>query len=1004
MKKLITLILFTSIFTFGSINNIYSQEKDDKEKSHKSEIVVEHGGTKHAEAEHNGTESTETEHSETGDAGSGHGGGMEPLFFIIIALIIGAATRHFLRKSPLPYTVTLLLIGIVLGVAARLGFFEGGFESVSLAIGWAGHIDPHVILFVFLPTLIFEAAFAMDMHTFKKSLANALLLAVPGIIIAMILTAILVISLDKFDIGLIGWGWSIALMFGAVISATDPVAVVSILKEVGASKKLAHLIEGESLLNDGTAIVIFMVFYLPLVGMATGTSPVVEFGRVAIGGTLLGIIIGGVTIAWVKKVFNDALVEITVIVAAAYLTFFIAEHFFHVSGILGLVSLGLVMAGVGRTRISPEVEHFLHEFWELAAFIANTLIFIIVGVVIAQRIVFTANDFLILGIIYIGIHIIRAITILILFPIMRKAGYGLQVKDSYILWWGGLRGAIGLALALIVAGVDDKYISEEIRNQFLFLLAGTVTLTLLINATTIKALVNFLGLTKIPAIKAMMMSNAFHHLATDTKNVLEVLKSDRFMSGANWNSVREYLPHPDIPVISEEDRASMDTLSETRRRILEKEKSSYWYQFKDGLLGPIAVRRLSDGISETLDDGGAIPLSERKYLEQLWGTPKLLSKLQTIPLFGRFAKSFLSERLAMNYDIARGFVVAQEEVVKLVESISHNLYATHDKPESTQANGKEPEAENTKIIAMIKDEINQNRIRGLNYIKNLREVYPEIAIAIETKQAIRSVLNHEQSTVNNLLKQGRIEQDEAGKMLDSVEERMKMLMNTPPSIQLPEPVELLKEVPWLQILEPEIFNKVVDLVRERLYTSGQTLVEQGGPGDGLFIIARGTVKVTVGDYIVDILGPGSVIGEMAVLTGVKRTATVTAETPVTALWLATSDMQEAMKGSKELEEQLWRTAGIRFAENMLGKNEPYNEWTQIQFRRWLNEGDVISSRMLGEEVLSVENKAVILISGQAFTIGDNKMTISAPNVLKRPYVTLSDDAWVFIRSIRLAFE
>ena len=111
-----------------------------------------------------------------------------------------------------------------------------------------------------------------------------------------------------------------------------------------------------------------MVLLLGITGTASDSSPIVEFLRVAVGGTLVGLVVGYIIIAWVKKVFNDALVEITVIVAAAYMTFYIAEHFLHVSGVLGLVSLGLLMASVGRTRISPEVEHFLHEFWELFAF------------------------------------------------------------------------------------------------------------------------------------------------------------------------------------------------------------------------------------------------------------------------------------------------------------------------------------------------------------------------------------------------------------------------------------------------------------------------------------------------------------------------------------------------------------------------------------------------------------------------------------------------------------
>ncbi|NQY67085.1 MAG: sodium:proton antiporter, partial [Flavobacteriales bacterium] len=536
--KRILLITFLSINIAG-LSNMMVLAND----------VVKIESSEHTELDHHATQEA------VGHGGEEHAGGhdshgLDALFFIIIALLVGAATRHFLKKSPIPFTVMLLLFGLGLGLLARQGFFdvwEFGFMEMDVHIihqsmDWAANINPHLLLFVFLPILIFEAAFAMDVHVFKKSVTNATILAVPGICIALGLTAAMVIGCQMLGIGFEGWGWPMALMFGSVISATDPVAVVALLKELGASKKLGTLIEGESLLNDGTAIVIFMVFFLGITGSASETNGFVEFLYVAVGGTVVGLIIGGVVLAWVKKVFNDALVEISVIVAAAYLAFFAAEHFLHVSGVLALVALGLVMAGVGRTRISPEVEHFMHEFWELAGFIANCLLFLIVGVVIAIRVEFSMANFIMLGIIYVGIHVVRAIVIAACYPFMKNTGYGLPVKDAIVVWYGALRGAIGLALALIVANAE--VIPVEIRDQFLFLIAGTVTLTLLVNATTIRFLVNKLGLTDIPPVKAIMMSNAYHNISVNSENSVDLLKSDRFMSGANWNAVREFIPAP----------------------------------------------------------------------------------------------------------------------------------------------------------------------------------------------------------------------------------------------------------------------------------------------------------------------------------------------------------------------------------------------------------------------------------------------------------------------------
>lgn len=928
-------------------------------------------------------QSTDT-HEQDHAKEEGHSGNMSPLFFLIIALIIGAGTRHFLKKSPLPYTVTLLLIGLILGAFSRLGYFghwnllvlKLDATFISDAVSWAGKIDPHLILYIFLPTLIFEAAFAMDVHTFKKSAANAFILAVPGIIVALVLTAVIVLGIKALGLGLTTWTWSMALLFGTVISATDPVAVVSLLKELGASKKLGTLVEGESMLNDGTAIVIFMVLLLGITGMGSDASPVVEFLRVAVGGTLVGIVIGYIVIAWVKKVFNDALVEITVIVAAAYMTFYIAEHFLHVSGVLGLVALGLLMASVGKTRISPEVEHFLHEFWELFAFIANTLIFLIVGVVISNNIVFTANDFFILLLLYVGIHIVRAIVIAMFFPIMRKAGYGLSKKNAYVLWWGALRGAIGLALALIVAG--ETKIDSQIRDQFLFYTAGIVTLTLLINATTIKALLNMLGLTDIPPAKQKMILSAENYLRNTAENSLEKLKNDRFLGRANWECVASYLPEE--PGIAEIDlnEGKYSNLYEKRRRVLEKEKSSYWNQFKEGLLGPIAVRNLTDAINEIIDSEGKISLSARKDLESLWQTPKFLNKLQSVPVLKKLSQRFFFERLANSYDAARGFVEAQYETLKLVESMT----ISSDTDELTI----------DQDLSTIESEINENRIHGLTFLRNLKNTFPEIYDAIATRQAIRSNLNSELKIVEKLQKKGQIGTDEAHRMIDSIEERMKKLVDSPPEIKPPEKAKLLQEVPWLKELDKPTFNKVVSLFQHRNYAVGEKIIKEHGHVDGLYVVARGSVKVTINKKLVDILGKGSIIGEIAVLTNIPRTATVTAESPVTVLRLTSVSMQQVIQDNNTLEDKLWQIAAPRLAENILAEHPSYKEIHHAELQRILSKAELVLAKKVKN--VEIKDKLAILITGKAIK-SDNE-NIEAPCLVEDNSVTLSRDSRMLI--------
>lgn len=932
---------------------------------------------------------TTEEHSEE-HAEEEHAGDMTPLLFVIIALVIGAGTRHWLRKSPLPYTVSLLVIGLILGAMNRLGWF-GKFSlgSINLnldflgdSLNWAGNIDPHLILFVFLPTLIYEAAYAIDIHTFKKTSANAFLLAVPGILIALFLTGAFVMLIKFFGWGFSTWGWTMALLFGAVVSATDPVAVVSLLKELGASKKLGTLIEGESLLNDGTAIVLFMVFLAALTGEGAGDSAVFKFFKVALGGIGIGLFFGWVAIAWVKKVFNDAMIEITVIIAAAYLTFYVAEHFFHVSGVLGVVTMGLLMASVGKTRISPEVEHFLHEFWELAAFIANTLIFLIVGVVIADQAKITLNNVVLLILIYVGVHLARAVVILVLYPFMRKAGYGLSVKNSYVLWWGALRGAIALALALIVSA--EETIAQDIRDQFLFLTAGLVTLTLLINATTIKLLLNKLGLMQVAPAKQMMMASANNFLRQSTENSIQKSKKDRFLNRANWERVSEYLPE-EPEKISNMNIKIETAIAETRMRILEKEKSSYWSQFKEGMLGPVAVRKLTEAINEIIDEGGLISLSQRKDLEQEWSTPKLLSRLQSMPVLGRVAQSFFLDRLAISYDSARGFVFAQEESLKLLENMS--ISSDTDVSELKQEE-----------IEMLESEINENRIHGLTFLRNLRNSYPEIYSAVTTRYAIRTVLNYERRTIEKLLNKGRLDTGEADKMISRVEERMKRLVDSPPSLELPKPSDLLKEVSWLKGLNKREWNRVVSAFQNKAFAVGEVIVREDSQDDGLFIIVHGQVGVSIEKQKVDLLGPGSVIGEMMVLSGQARTATVTAETPVTTLWIQTAKMRHIMKESDSLVEELWRCSCNRFAENILSKQEPYNEWHKRELRQWLEYGEVIRPGNDGR--VNLDGKIGILLSGEAMADDGNRLDFPSFLQSGRRY-SFNSDARIYVREMKV---
>lgn len=914
---------------------------------------------------------------------SAHEHSLDWILFIIIALALGTAARHWGTKIPFvrifPFTVLLMLLGFGLGIADRLGAFSGTLSSFDGALNWAANIQPSVILFIFLPTLIFEAAFAIDTHTFKKSVINALILAVPGMILATVLTAFSVM----FVLDLPGWSWYIALLFGALISATDPVAVVALLRELGASKKLSTLIDGESLLNDGVAIVIFTVF-LEYVRMGAGLEALdmavlsQSFMKTVVGGTIIGLIIAATTIAWVRRVFNDALVEITVLVIAAYLTFYIAEHFLHVSGILGLMALGLVMSGVGRSRISPQVEHFLHNFWEMAAYLANTLIFIIVGVLIAERTVFSGRDVLNLLLLYVAIHFIRAVMIAVFYPLLQRFGYGIAPKDTVILWWGALRGALGLCLCLLV--MQEPSIPKTIQQQIMFYVAGIVFLTLTVNATTIKWIIGRLGLTKISAARQAMLGNAMQELTKELGNVVLRYKYRNIGRGVRWSAVREYLPHHHREERTIAECSDAETLAEIRLRLLETERALYQEQFHKGLLRADSVHALTSGISVIMDDGGKVPLSERPYLQAMWNVPSYWDALANVPLLGKFFRYQQAQRRSLIYDTAKACIEAQEELFTLVK-----------KAELYDINQNDTFDENERQMAQtLAAEIQSVCHTAEKIIADLRITHPNVAIAAETVDAIRSTLNAELTVIERLHHDGLLKLEETAKLTQHVEMQMKAIVNYPATVTLPGAEEILRELPWLTAIPENELQAFITLCEEYHAPKGVPLVVKGASSEALFIVLRGELIADDGS-----LGSiGTMLGAYSAASGLAEAQAWTTLTPTDTLRISSAHLRTFLNAYPTLAHVFWKWAAAEHIALLLHQGGYMSE-QQSDTLDWLLASSI--HILAPNDTLTIRDNACILLSG---VVKDHDgHTLTAPTLIKSESLKAEHTAVLYTYSL-----
>lgn len=676
---------------------------------------------------------------------------LAPLIFVVVCLVLGAILKSLLKKTTFPYTVGLFAIGIVIGLLDRFGVFpETGF--LKSAVDFAGNMDPDLILFIFLPILIFDGAYELDLHVFRKSLLNSTLLAGPGMVIAMLLTGVFIMGMASFIPACEGWNWNYAFMFGALISATDPVAVVALLKELGTSKRFSTLVDAESMLNDGTGIVLFMLFFGVYTNAGAVADPFLNFLIVVFGGMLLGWVTARFTIWLLGKVGGEEAVQNSVIIVSSYITFILAQSILDVSGVIALVAFGLTITNAGRPKLKPEVNHFMDQFWELMAYIANTLIFIIVGVVIAMKIELSWASLLLVILVYVGVNIVRMLVISILYPFMKKAGYGLTRRESFILAWGGLRGALGLTLALMVSYTLE--IPEDIRRQILLFTGGIVTLTLAVNATTMRWLLLKLGLTKVPSAKMLLDYSLKKQITDNSEKYLERLKKRETLEVANWALVEKFLPEPETaPVVSIQTK---DVLADVRLRVIKKERALCWNLYNEGIISNISLKKLLASLDELYDRDGHMPLFYRKSIFKYYDYPFYIRWTQNKESIKKWVDRYAHERVINGYDMGRGFVITQKESLKLVKDFSNSSVLSDSKKEA--------------LLQLVK-EIEENIDRIEQSILNLSKEYPISYRCAVTRKAIRMLLANEKRQIEQFQNDGLLSSAEAQTITADLDER-----------------------------------------------------------------------------------------------------------------------------------------------------------------------------------------------------------------------------------------
>jgi CPA1 family monovalent cation:H+ antiporter len=342
---------------------------------------------------------------------------------IELLLCIACVVAIVSRRIKLPYTIGLVLAGLLLA---------------ALGIEMPMHLSRDLIFSALLPPLIFEAAFHLKWRDLRPELPAAITLATIGVVLAAVTSSVILV----FGAG---QSWQTALIIGVILSATDPVSVLALLKQSKLPARIHRLIEAESILNDGTAAVLFSL--IPLVVMGTATTG--QFAVAFLTAVTLGVLIGGAVgalLLFLGGRTDDHLVEIAVTTVAAYASFILAEEV-HASGVLSTLTAGMIIGSLGqRGSITQKGQEAAESFWEFAGFVANSIIFLLIGSDLA-----TWRSHGMASLIFwtiVASFAGRAIAVYLGCVPLRSTTSAVPRTVQHLLFWGGLRGALGLALAL----------------------------------------------------------------------------------------------------------------------------------------------------------------------------------------------------------------------------------------------------------------------------------------------------------------------------------------------------------------------------------------------------------------------------------------------------------------------------------------------------------------------------------------------------------------------------
>ena len=826
------------------------------------------------------------------------------LLIIAVLLVLVSMIQPLAARLNVPNTVLLAAVGVVIGIGSgfllRTELTDAFNDAAVVLLNFP--INSQAFLYVFLPILLFQASLTIDVRRMAEDAAPILLLAVVAVLVTTVVVGAALWPLA-------GVSLVACLLLGSIVATTDPAAVVAIFRDLGAPSRLTRLVEGESLLNDAAAIAVFSVLldFLVVGHEVDATYGAWIFVRSFGGGIAMGFLGARLMIRIMPMLRDLRLAEVTMTLALPYLVYVLSERYLDVSGVVAVVTAGLVVSAVGRSRISPETWEFLDGVWQQIAFWASSLVFILASMLVPKLLVdISFTDMILLAALIVAALAARALVLFGMLPLLIATGLGQRISLTFklVILWGGLRGAVTLALALAVT--ENQMIDPEIQRFVAVMATGFVLFTLLVNGMTLRPMIRLLKLDRLSPIDQVLRRQVLALSLGHVRDAIQdAAKRYRIQPGLAYEIAEPYgqrmadasSEDDHDPDIADRDRITIGLVA-----LADRERNLVLDHYRQRTISTRIVQVLLANVERMVDrarTGGRVE-------------------------YNRAARRRLrfSRRFRIAHFLQRHFGIERPLVDQLADRFEI-LLVTRMVIEELQgfAQRKMKPILGPRVAGLV-EEILSQRVEATDAaLDALRLQYPEYAGALERQFLRRYALRLEDSEHRALFEEALIGQELYSDLQKELQARRIEAARRPRLDLGLHTKDLVKQFPMLSNLTVDQIDSVCRLLHPRFAVPGDRLIRRGDRGGAVFFISSGAVEVSVNGQKIR-LGRGDIFGEMALLSGQRRRqADVVALGYCQLLILNETDFRRFLAANPAIGEQISQIAQARQQMNMEAEAE-----------------------------------------------------------------------------------